>query len=1137
MKYNFTILNKVLLFCLIAITSLVQQGYAQRDGVSTYTNPVLPGSHPDQTLLKVGDDYYTAGSSFHWTPNFPIYHSTDLVHWEIISTVVDPSWSVIRANDGPKDGTWQGALARFAGKYWAFFFIHGAGQYFCTASSMAGPWSAPTLVQGSIGYDNAVFVDDNDKAYMLMKNGQDFAAIQEIDANGRLTGTRMDMSWVNRNHVYSWAEGPKMCKRNGRYYYFVAGNVYGGQYVLSSATLTANESSWTRHGNFFKGSATGPFTGPNHITGPVQVADGTWWCLAHSYGNSGWEGQGRQSMLFQVFWDANGVPYANNPNGQPLTAPNLPSKGINYEFPESDNFTTATRKPEWYFHNIANIGKASLTAKPGFLRLSPGSGVTHILQRDAAKQYSIVTKVEINATANGQQAGLRLMNGEDLVYAAVYSGYNNGKKFGITFNGTTTTEVNNTIGNSVWLKLVRNQHNITGFYSADGIVWTQIGGNVSVADLDKAQTNDNAWVGSSLGLYARSQTADFDQFSFNHGFDPISVASYYHFNATTIGSGTVTNNSDGAWCMLPGVTMESDGASANRIVVSAASASSSGTLEVWTDNIGTAGTKIATIPITSTGGTGTYRDFSANVNVSGQHDLYFWFVGSANAFRLNTVRFISSGGPSVSFTSPENNSVLSAPATVNLAATASDANGSIANVKFYNGNTLLFTDNSAPYSYSWENVPTGSYTIKAVATDNEGNTAETEVVVKVNLPQGPYNGVWHVIPGTIQLEHFDEGGNGFAYMDSSPGSETGVDFRTNEDVDIETCTDVGAGYNIGWAIAGEWLEYSVDVITPGTYDLDLRVAANGEGRTLSVSMDGTSIANDIAISNTAGWQAWTTVKVKDINLTAGKKIMRVTIGSVDFVNLNYVTFSLTKELKQEPYKGIAHQIPGRIEAEEYDLGGEGLAYHEANTNGNEGKATLRNDEVDIEATQDSDGAYNIAYILKGEWLEYTVNVAATGNYDLDIRLATDGDGKTFHIEMDGTDITGTVNAPNTGGWQTWKTLSLNNIRLEVGEHVIRIAFDSDYMNLNYVEFKDVITSIDNSESFQISVFPNPFSDAGMTISYDGDFNYKIADVNGAVVEAGTGSFKKLIGTGLNPGLYLLTMVNNNNVSIRKIVKQ
>jgi len=1136
MRFNFSLPFKVLLLCFIVFTLAAGQSVAQRDGVSTYMNPVLPGSHPDQTLLKVGDDYYTAGSSFHWTPNFPIYHSTDLVHWKIISTVVDPNWSVIKANDGPKDGTWQGALAHFAGKYWAFFFIHGAGQYFCTAPSMAGPWSSPTLVQGSIGYDNAVFVDDDGKAYMLMKNGQDFAAIQEIDANGRLVGTRMDMSWVNRNHVYSWAEGPKMCKRNGRYYYFVAGNVYGGQYVLSSATLTANESSWTRHGNFFRGTASGPFTGPNHITAPVQVADGTWWCLAHSYGNNGWEGQGRQSMLFQVFWDANGVPYANNPNGQPLTAPNLPSNGVNYEFPESDNFSSTVRKPEWYFHNIGNISKASLTARPGYLRLSPGNGVTHILQRDPAKNYSVVTKVEVNATANGQQAGLRLMNGEDLVYAAVYSGYNNGKKLGITFNGTNTTEVNNTIGNTVWLKLVRNQHIITGFYSSDGITWTQIGGNVSVADLDKAQTNDNAWVGTSLGLYARSQTADFDEFSFNHGFAPISVASYYHYNATTIGSGTVTNNSDGAWCMLPGVTMESNGQSARRIVVNAAAAASTGSLEVWIDNIGTSGTKIATIPITSTGGTSSYRDFTANVNVNGQHDLYLRFVGPANAFRLNTVHFVSGDGPSVFFTEPLTNSVFTAPANIPLSVTATDNNGSITSVKFYNGSTLLSTDNTAPYNYTWSGVSAGTYTVKAVATDDEGNEAEAEIVVRVNVPQGPYLGSWHIVPGTIQFEHFDVGGNGFAYMDSSPGSETGVDFRTDEDVDIEVCTDEGGGYNIGWATSGEWLEYSVDVTTQGTYDIDLRVAANGDDRTLSLSMDGVSIASEVAIPNTGGWQAWQTVKIKNVTLTAGKKVLRVTIGSVDYINLNYVTFLLTKELKQEPFKGVAHQVPGRIEAEEYDLGGEGLAYHEANANGNEGGALLRDDEVDIEVTQDVEGGYNIAYILQGEWLEYTVNVIATGNYDLDIRVAADGDGKTFHIEMDGKDITGPIQVPNTGGWQIWRTVTLKGIPLTTGEHVMRIAFDSDYMNLNYVEFKDVVTSIGRHNMPDVYAHPNPFSDTGLNIAFDGEFNYKITDINGVEVERGNGSIGRIVGAELNPGVYVLTIQTNEKVYIKKIQK-
>jgi len=1103
-------------------------------------NPIIPGSHPDQTLMKDGDNYYTAGSSFHWAPNFPIYHSTDLVHWKIISTVVDPNWSVIKNNATPKDGTWQGALAKFGGKYWAFFFIHGAGQYFCTASSMAGPWTAPTLVQGSIGYDNAIFVDDNDRAYMLMKNGQDFAAIQEINTNGQLIGTRMDMSWVNRDHIYSWAEGPKMCKRNGRYYYFVAGHVYGGQYVLSSASLTANEASWTRHGNFFRGTATGAFTGPNHISQPVQISDGTWWGICHSYGNNGWEGQGRQSMLFQVHWDANNVPYSNNPNGQPLTAPNLPSNGVNYEFPESDNFTSTTRKPEWYFHNVNDIGKVSVSARPGYMRISPGTGIMHALQRDACKNYSIVTKVEINATANGQQAGLRLLNGEDAVYANVYSGYNNGKKFGITFNGTNTTEVNNTIGNTVWLKLVRNLHNITGFYSADGIDWTQIGGNVSVVDLDKAQTNDNAWVGTSMGLYARAQVADFDQFSFNHGFDPINIATYYHYNATTITSGTVSNNSDGAWCMLPGVTMETNGSPANQLVVSAASANANGTLEVWTDNIGTAGTRIASIPITNTGGTGTYRDFTASVSVSGQHDLYFRFIGAANVFRLNTVKFVASKGPVVALTSPITNATFSAPATVNLAATATSTAGTISRVEFFNGTTKIGEALTAPYTFTWNNVATGTYSITARATDSQNNsTTSAAVSIRVNQPRGAYNGTVHSIPGTIQLEHFDVGGNGIAYLDNTPGSAVTpvVNFRTDEDVDIENCTDAGAGYNIGYATAGEWLEYTVDVTKPGTYDLLLRVACSGDGRTLSVAMDGVNIAANVAIPNTAGWQNWQTVTVKDINLTTGQKFMRVTMGATDYVNMNYVSFNLTKELKQEPYNATAHQIPGRLEAEHYDLGGERLALHETNADGNEGGATLRNDEVDIEPTQDAGGGYNVGYILNGEWLEYTINVPAGGVYALDLRMAADGAGKTMHVQVDGEDVSGPVSVPNTGGWQIWETVTVNNINLTAGEHVIRLAFDSDYMNLNYMEFRDVITGIKENDLSKVKVSPNPFSENGIRVDQAGDFQYNISDVSGSPIESGTGTEGKTVGSGLNAGVYFLTIRNGNGVFVHKIVKK
>jgi poly(3-hydroxybutyrate) depolymerase len=500
-------------------------------------------------------------------------------------------------------------------------------------------------------------------------------------------------------------------------------------------------------------------------------------------------------------------------------------------------------------------------------------------------------------------------------------------------------------------------------------------------------------------------------------------------------------------------------------------------------------------------------------------------------------KFSLNPGPSISFISPLDKAVFSTNTPIELSVSASSPNGTISDVKFYNGTTLLDTDNTTPYSYSWTNVAVGTYTLRAVLTDSQGKTAETSISIKVNVPQGPYNGTWHVIPGTIQLENYDVGGNGIAYMDDSPGSSVTpiVNFRTDEDVDIENCTDFGGGYNIGFATAGEWLEYSVDVEKPGTYDLDLRVAADGTSRTVSVSMDGVNIASNVVISNTGGWQTWQTTTVKNIDLQAGKQILRVTIGATDYVNLNYVTFKLIKERKQEPFHGTAHTIPGRIQAEDYDLGGEGLAFHEANAEANEGGADYRTDEVDIEETQDIDGAYNIAYIMKGEWLEYTVNVTSDGIYDLDLRMAADGANKTLHIEMDGKDVSGAINVPNTGGWQTWQTVTVKGINLTAGEHVMRIAFDSDYMNLNYFEFRDVITGVNEMANSSIKIFPNPFKNT-MTVSAKGDFNYQIINNQGLLLESGLGNNQVIIGNGLQSGTYILKITIQGEEDYMKFVK-
>lgn len=271
----------------------------------------------------------------------------------------------------------------------------------------------------------------------------------------------------------------------------------------------------------------------------------------------------------------------------------------------------------------------------------------------------------------------------------------------------------------------------------------------------------------------------------------------------------------------------------------------------------------------------------------------------------------------INVTNPANNSSYSLGTDITISANASGDNSTISKVDFYEGTTLIGTDVSSPYSVSWTPSATGTKIITAKATDSKNNTATSSAIsIKINVPQSPYNGAPHSIPGIIQFEEYDNGGNGLAYYDSSPGSETGNAFRSDDDVDIEDCTDTGGGYNIGYGIAGEWLEYTVDIIADDTYDLDLRVACNGSGRTINVQI-GDVIINDITIPNTSGWQNWTTISLNDINLTEGEQKIRVTIGSTNYVNLNYMEFkgivtSLTKSKSEElvlypnPTKDIVH---------------------------------------------------------------------------------------------------------------------------------------------------------------------------------------------------------------------------------------
>ena len=147
--------------------------------------------------------------------------------------------------------------------------------------------------------------------------------------------------------------------------------------------------------------------------------------------------------------------------------------------------------------------------------------------------------------------------------------------------------------------------------------------------------------------------------------------------------------------------------------------------------------------------------------------------------------------------------------------------------------------------------------------------------------------------------------------------------------------------------------------------------------------------------------------------------------------------------------GTAWAIPGTIECENFDTGGEGVAYHDADA-ANQGGQGRTADGVDTEIC--SEGGLNVGWTSTGEWLEYTVNVATTGSYNVDVRSASIFAGGTFHIEFNGVDKTGLFTTTNTGAWQTWTTISKTGISLTAGVQVMRIYLDNANFNLNKVTF-------------------------------------------------------------------------------------
>jgi len=144
-----------------------------------------------------------------------------------------------------------------------------------------------------------------------------------------------------------------------------------------------------------------------------------------------------------------------------------------------------------------------------------------------------------------------------------------------------------------------------------------------------------------------------------------------------------------------------------------------------------------------------------------------------------------------------------------------------------------------------------------------------------------------------------------------------------------------------------------------------------------------------------------------------------------------------------PYKGIVRTIPGMIEAEDFDEGGEGVAYHDTDPENREThQPPYRITGVDLEYREDASQKFNLGWTRPGEWLIYTVDVREAGTYAIEMMVACDKKGGTFHLEFNGVDKTGPIEIPDTGGWKFLKPFTFEGVKLDqTGRFAMKVVMD------------------------------------------------------------------------------------------------
>jgi xylan 1,4-beta-xylosidase len=515
-------------------------------------NPVLPGFHPDPSIVRAGDDYYIATSTNEWFPGVCIHHSKDLIHWRPVAHPLNRLSQLDLRGTPSSGGVWAPCLSHHDKTFYLLYTdvksrgaVKDTHNYLVTATDIRGEWSDPVYLN-STGFDPSLFHDDDGRKWIVnmvwdhRKGRNPFSgiALQEYSAaEQRLIGPEIK---IFSGTDLGKTEGPHLYKVNGYYYLLTA---EGGTELKHGMTLARSKSLF---GPYEVHPHNPILTSWHNPTLPLQKAGhgdlvetaGGEWYMVHLCGRPlparGRCPLGRETAIQKVIWGEDGWLYLASGGNQPALeapAPHLAEHPWEPE-PARDDFDSADLSQHFQILRIPfTPGNFSLEERPGYLRIKGRESLRSkhnqslIARRQQAFCYTASACGEFAPESFQQMAGLICFyDTQNWYYIRISHDEILGKCLGVlSCDNDVFDQPAPDVSIEGWERCylqVRVDYDKLQFdYSPDGQAWTALGPVLDASKLSDEYCREGTFTGAMVGLCCqdlsgKGRAADFDFFEY-----------------------------------------------------------------------------------------------------------------------------------------------------------------------------------------------------------------------------------------------------------------------------------------------------------------------------------------------------------------------------------------------------------------------------------------------------------------------------------------------------------------------------------------------------------------------------------------------------------------------------------------------